>query len=139
MPELSRWRGIRDVSFTPAEGAAVLFADVEAIEADLTVDEIEDWTADDDWTTFSDITHLSLNITVRTRDVNNALSVVRRTIGTLSWTSIGRGGATNKVNSLQVRAHNVPYVIPGSRDDLSEAEVVFKFVSTDGTTDPTVT
>jgi len=136
------WVGVKDVTVTPDGGDAILFAPTtdDSVALEVTTEDLVFKGASGTFDTTCITTHISYQLTINTKEVHLADSVLTNvTVNgdcTVAWTLVGKDDATDRTYSLNAKLMNEPGV--GGTDGMSatQTEIVFRGVSDDGTTSP---
>jgi len=140
--EAAVWVGVKDVEVHPDGQAHISLTPVtdDGVELEVTVEDIVLKAADGlyDQTVVS--THISYQLTIRTKEVHLADQIVSYGVNTgftVKWTLIAAGGAsTDREYSLDCKLMNEPN--PAGNDGMNptQCELVFRGISTDGSSTP---
>ncbi|HUU32500.1 MAG TPA: hypothetical protein VMW48_00490 [Vicinamibacterales bacterium] len=143
MAESNAWVGVQDVTVTrDSDSDEVAFTPVtdDSIELETTVEDLVLKSAAGMYDQTVITTHISYQATLNSKELDLADEVAAWGVGesvTVAWTLIAKGGASvNRTYSLAAKLMNEPS--PGGTDGMSATQVqlVFRGVSTDGTTSP---
>ena len=128
--------GVRDVSFTPDDEAARPVPLLDALDEDVTVEQIVHPNADGLYDVHAYTTRVSRRVAVHSKDLAALETLTVNALGTLAWTLVGKGIAADRVLSAPARV--LAPVAFGSGDGAEPVvgTVVLQLLSADGSTDP---
>ena len=141
----SEYIGVKDVSFTPTGGDAIVFqlvGDGDGVEDSVNVTQIRHKTPSGKYQRFVHTTLVERTVMVNTKALNiiadNAANLAVDTEGTLTYTLIGAGLESDLdkvVSSAAKIIEPTPYTGTDG-DSPSQGRIGFLLTSSDGTTDP---
>jgi len=128
--------GVKDVAFTPDDGAARPIACLDGLDEEVAVEEIVHPNADGVHDVFAYASHISRRIAVRSTDLTALAALTLNAEGTLTWTLVGKGIAADRTLSARARVVRPVAYASGDGHEPVVGTVALQLLSPDGSTDP---
>lgn len=128
--------GVKDVSFTPDGEEARTIPCLDAMDEDVTVEQIVHPNADGIYDVFAYTTRLSRRVTIQSQDLIALEALAVNAEGTLTWTLVGKGLAADRTLSARARVLAPVAWASGDGAEPVVGSVVLQLLSEDGVAEP---
>jgi hypothetical protein len=128
--------GVKDVSFTPDGDEARPVPCLDALDEDVSIEEIIHPNADGVYDVFALATRVAGRVTVRSKDLIALAALELNAIGTLTWTLVGKGTADDRTLTARARVLSPVAFSSGDGAEPVVGAVALQLLSQDGATSP---